>query len=98
MRTLIQKLEVSDLPHHFGLSNKHIHKVITNKIIKHFDNERVLILDDKIHEWHFINKDLNELPKELLEDSVEINSLKITNGQYSWICSGQILTGEHFFN
>lgn len=97
MKTLIQELKVSDMPHHLGLSNKHIYKVITNKIIKHFENERHLILDDKIHEWHFVNKDLKELPKELLEDSVEINSLNITQGQYNWICSGQILTGEHFF-
>lgn len=97
MRTLIQKLEVSDLPHHFGLSNKHIHKVITNKIIKHFEEKRVLVLDDKIYEWHFVNKDLNELPKELLDNSIEIKPLKITNGQFSSICTGQILTGEHFF-
>ena len=78
MRTLIQKLEVSDLPHHFGLSNKHIHKVITNKIIKHFEEKRVLVLDDKIYEWHFVNKDLNELPKELLDNSIEIKPLKKT--------------------
>jgi hypothetical protein len=98
MKTLIQKLEVSDMPHHLGLSNKHIYKFITNKIIKHFGDERVLVLDEDIHEWHFVNKELEELPKELLEDSVEINPLKITSGQYNWICSGQILTGEHFFN
>ena len=94
--TYIQKLVVGDIL--TGIEQKSIYKVITPRIIKIDDDKRPLINDDKIHEWHFVNKSFKDLPKQLTDNAIEIDSVKISNGQYNWICNYQILTGEHFFH
>jgi len=98
--TYIQKLVVGDVL--TGIEQKSIYKVITPRIVN-LDtdapyNKRPVINDTKIHEWHFVNKSFKDLPKQLTKKAIEIDSIKISNDQYNWICNHQILTGEHFFN
>ncbi len=99
--TYIQKLVVGDII--TGIEEKSIYKVITPRkieITRHIKEKKTtskLINDDTIHNWHFVNKSFDELPKQLTKDSIEIDKVTITNAQFNWICSGQILIGEHFF-
>ena len=96
--TYIQKLVVGDIL--TGIEQKSIYKVITPRKIEidHDKNTRKLINDDKIHNWHFVNKSFKDLPKQLTKNATDIGRVSITENQYSWICNFQILTGEHFFN
>ena len=94
--TYIQKLVVGDIL--TGIEQKSIYKVITPRIIKIDGDKRQLINDDKIHNWHFVNKSFKDLPKQLTKNATKINKVTITESQYNWICHFQILTGEHFFN
>ena len=95
--TYIQKLVVGDIIS--GIEEKSIYKVITPRKIEidHDKNTRKLINDNKIHNWHFVNTTFDKLPKQLTKNAVEIDKVTITNSQYYWICTNQILTGEHFF-
>jgi hypothetical protein len=99
--TYIQKLVVGDII--TGIEEKSIYKVITprkieiTRHIKEKKTTRKLINDDTIHNWHFVNKSFNELPKQLTKDAIEIDKVTITLSQFNWICFGQILIGEHFF-
>ena len=96
--TYIQKLVVGDII--TGIEEKTIYKVITpRKIdIDHKTNKRKLVNDKEIHNWHFVNTTFDKLPKQLTKNAIEIDKVTITNSQYNWICGGQILIGEHFFN
>tara|TARA_R100001443_G_scaffold28025_3_gene41154 strand:+ start:8662 stop:8982 length:321 start_codon:yes stop_codon:yes gene_type:complete len=99
--TYIQKLVVGDIV--TGIEEKSIYKVITPRkieVTRHIKEKKItskLINDDTIHNWHFVNKSFDELPKQLTKDAIEIDKVTITNAQFNWICSGQILIGEHFF-
>ena len=96
--TYIQKLVVGDII--TGIEEKSIYKVITPRKIEidHDKNTRKLINDNKIHNWHFVNKSFKDLPKQLTKNAIEIDKVTITLKQFNWICFGQILIGEHFFN
>ena len=95
--TYIQKLVVGDIL--TGIEEKSIYKVITPRKIEidHEKNTRKLINDSEIHNWHFIDKSFKDLPKQLTKNATEIDKVTITESQYNWICYGQILIGEHFF-
>ena len=95
--TYIQKLVVGDII--TGIENKSIWKVITPRRIDidQETNKRKLVNDKEIHNWHFVNKNFEDLPKQLTKNSVKIDKVTITESQFNWICHGQILTGEHFF-
>tara|TARA_R100001244_G_scaffold48558_1_gene43259 strand:- start:10 stop:315 length:306 start_codon:yes stop_codon:yes gene_type:complete len=96
--TYIQKLVVGDIL--TGIENKSIYKVITPRVVKWNENDkskRWVENDKQLHEWHFVDKSFKDLPKELTKNATEINKVTITDSQYNWICYGQILTGEHFF-
>ena len=96
--TYIQKLVVGDIL--TGIENKSIYKVITPRVVKWNENDkskRWIENDKQLHEWHFVDKSFKDLPKELTKNATEINKVTITDSQYNWICYGQILTGEHFF-
>ena len=96
--TYIQKLVVGDII--TGIEEKSIYKVITPRRIDidHKTNKRKLVNDKEIHNWHFVNTTFDKLPKQLTKNAIEIDKVTITNSQYNWICGGQILIGEHFFN
>jgi len=96
--TYIQKLVVGDIL--TGIENKSIYKVITPRVVKWNENDkskRWVENVKQLHEWHFVDKSFKDLPKELTKNATEINKVTITDSQYNWICYGQILTGEHFF-
>mgnify|MGYP003140877703 CR=1 FL=1 len=96
--TYIQKLVVGDII--TGIEGKSIYKVITPRRIEidQKTNKRKLVNDKKIHNWHFVNKSFKDLPKQLTKNAIEIDKVYITLKEFDWICSGQILIGEHFFN
>jgi septum formation inhibitor-activating ATPase MinD len=96
--TYIQKLVVGDII--TGIEEKSIYKVITPRRIDidQKTNKRKLVNDKEIHNWHFVNKSFKDLPKQLTKNAIEIDKVTITLKQFNWICFGQILIGEHFFN